>query len=173
MKLNPVTSLIRGKAVLLVDDSIVRGTTSRHIVEILRAAGATSVFFASAAPAIRYPNVYGIDMPTSSELIAYKRDEAQVAEAIGADWVVYQSIPDLVAAVRTCNPSLRSFDMSCFDGVYCAGPLPAGYFERLHTERGETNGFHKPRFVFLISFCCSLVFLRLTNWDEGRGLFEL
>jgi len=137
MKLNPVSAVIRGKAVLLVDDSIVRGTTSRHIVEIMRAAGATAVYFASAAPAIRYPNVYGIDMPTSTELIAYNRDELDVAEAIGADWVVYQSIPDLVAAVRTVNPALRAFDMSCFDGVYCAGPLPVGYFEKLRAERGE------------------------------------
>ena len=139
MKLNPVASVIRGRAVLLVDDSIVRGTTSKHIVEIVRAAGATAVYVASAAPPIRHPNVYGIDMPTFSELIAYGRDEAQVAAAIGADWVVYQAIEDLVGSVRACNPALTSFDMSCFDGVYCAGKLPDSYFEKLGRTRGEAR----------------------------------
>jgi amidophosphoribosyltransferase len=146
LKLNPVAALIKGKSVLLVDDSIVRGTTSKHIVEIVRAAGARHVYFASAAPAIRFPNVYGIDMPTRKELIAYNRDEAQISKEISADWVIYQSIPDLVSAVRACNPKLRNFDMSCFDGIYCAGPLPDGYFDSLDQERSDeakekgTNG---------------------------------
>lgn len=137
LKLNPVASIIKGKSVLLVDDSIVRGTTSKHIVEIVRAAGAKHVYFASAAPAIRYPNVYGIDMPTRKELIAFGRTEDTIAREISADWVCYQSIPDLVSAVRQCNPKLRQFDMSCFDGVYCAGPLPEGYFDDLENSRND------------------------------------
>jgi amidophosphoribosyltransferase len=137
MKLNPVPSVIKGKNVLLVDDSIVRGTTSKHIVEIVRGAGASAVYFASAAPAIRFPNVYGIDMPSRAELIAHGRDEQQVAEAIGADWVVYQDLQDLVNAVRTSNPQLISFDMSCFDGVYVAGDLPDSFFDKLHAQRND------------------------------------
>ena len=137
LKLNPVTSVLRNRAVLLVDDSIVRGTTSKHIVEMVRAAGASAVYFASAAPAVRFPNVYGIDMPSRMELIAHGRDEDQVAEAISADWVVYQTIDDLVASVRSCNPQLTSFDCSCFNGVYCAGDLPDAYFEKLHAQRND------------------------------------
>ncbi|KAH9258009.1 amidophosphoribosyltransferase [Batrachochytrium salamandrivorans] len=137
LKLNPVSALIKGKSVLLVDDSIVRGTTSRHIVEIMRQAGATNVYFGSAAPAIRYPNVYGIDMPTSRELIAFGRTEKEIATAISADWVVFQAVPDLVSAVRSCNPKLRMFDMSCFDGVYCGGALPDEYFQDLNAERSD------------------------------------
>ena len=138
LKLNPVASIIKDKSVLLVDDSIVRGTTSKHIVDIVRAAGAKNVYFASAAPAIRYPNVYGIDMPTRNELIAYNRDEKEISKLLNADWVCFQSIPDLVSAVRACNPKLRTFDMSCFDGVYCAGGLTQEYFDMLEEKRNDS-----------------------------------
>ncbi len=137
LKLNPVASVIRGKSVLIVDDSVVRGTTSKHIVEIVRAAGAAHVYFASAAPAIRHPNVYGIDMPTREELIAYQRTDDEVAACISADWIVYQTIADLKSAVRAANPKLKQYDMSCFDGVYVAGQLDDAYFEKLGQERNE------------------------------------
>lgn len=115
-KLNPCRGVFEGKNVMLVDDSIVRGTTSEQIVQMVRAAGAKKVFFCSASPAIRYPNVYGIDMPVQAELIAFGRDEAEIAQAISADWVVYQDMDDLTDAVRACNPEIQLFDCSCFSG---------------------------------------------------------
>ena len=135
-KLNPIGLEFRGKNVLLVDDSIVRGTTSREIVQMARDAGARRVYFASAAPPIRYPNVYGIDMPSASELIAHGRSEEEVCAAIGADRLFYQALEDLVAAVRTGNPAIRRFDTSVFTGEYVTGVSPE-YLRVLEHERSD------------------------------------
>ena len=110
LKLNPVRELLAGKRVVLVDDSIVRGTTCRQIIEMARDAGAENVYFASAAPPVRYPNVYGIDMPSASELIAHNRSVEQVCELIGADWLVYQDLDDLVASSAEGNPAIERFE---------------------------------------------------------------
>lgn len=134
-KLNAMSVEFKDKNVLLVDDSIVRGTTSGEIVEMARLAGAKKVFFASAAPAVRYPNVYGIDMPTQQELIAHNRSEAQICQAIGADGLVYQDLEDMKQAVRDINPQLSQFDTSCFDGVYVTGDIDQAYLERLRVRR--------------------------------------
>jgi amidophosphoribosyltransferase len=125
--------------VLLVDDSIVRGTTSQEIVQMARDAGANKVFFASAAAPVRFPNVYGIDMPTRNELIAHERDTDAVRSAIGADALVYQHVDDLARSVSDVNPSLRQFDSSCFDGSYVTGDVSAMYLDRLESFRNRTN----------------------------------
>ncbi len=135
-KLSAIDMEFRGKNVLLVDDSIVRGTTSREIVDMVRAAGANKVFFASAAPPVRFPNVYGIDMPTQSELIATGRDTDEVAREIGADGLVYQNLEDLEQSIRDLNPAMRSFESSCFNGCYITGDIDAAYLERLSQTRG-------------------------------------
>ncbi|MEF8710738.1 MAG: amidophosphoribosyltransferase [Candidatus Accumulibacter propinquus] len=126
-KLNTVAQEFKGKRVLLVDDSIVRGTTSREIVEMARAAGALKVYFASASPPVRYPNVYGIDMPTRSELIATGRTGEEIAREIGADALVYQDLDALKASIRDLKPSLCHFDTSCFDGCYVTGDVSPEY----------------------------------------------
>jgi len=126
--------------VMLVDDSIVRGTTCREIVQMARDAGARKVYFASAAPEVRYPNVYGIDMPAASELIAAGRTVEEVQELIGADWLVYQDLEDLVACAREGNQSIERFDCSVFDGHYVTGDIDAEYLERLERQRGEATG---------------------------------
>lgn len=138
LKLNAIRSEFAGKNVLLVDDSIVRGTTSRQIVQIAREAGAASVYFASAAPPIRHPNVYGIDMPNREELIAHSKTEEQIAAAIGADWVIYQDLCDLEACVTQENTALDQFDSSCFNGVYVTGDVDEEYFVHLQRERSDT-----------------------------------
>jgi amidophosphoribosyltransferase len=126
--------------VLLVDDSIVRGTTSREIVQMARESGAKKVFFASAAPPVRYPNVYGIDMPTRAELIATGRTEQEIATLIGADAVIYQDLDALIEDVRSLNPSIERFDCSCFDGVYVTGDVSQEYLEGIEMRRdGESN----------------------------------
>ena len=135
-KLNPIPLEFRNRVVLLVDDSIVRGTTSRQIVQMARDAGARKVYLASAAPAIRHPNVYGIDMPAAEELIAHGRSEDGVQAALGCDWLIYQDLADLEWAVAEGNDALTGFDSSCFTGHYVTG-LEPGYFERLSAERGE------------------------------------
>jgi len=129
-----------GKNVLLVDDSIVRGTTSREIVQMARESGARKVFFASAAPPVRFPNVYGIDMPTRAELIAAHRSEDEVAREIGADALVYQDLDALKEAVRRCNPKLKSFETSCFDGRYITGDITPDYLSQLAVERNQARG---------------------------------
>ena len=129
----------KGKNVLLVDDSIVRGTTSREIVDMARAAGANKVYFASAAPPVRFPNVYGIDMPTQSELIATGRSDEEIARAIGADSLVYQDLHDMQQAVRDLNPKLSRFEASCFDGEYITGDITAEYLARLGQSRAESG----------------------------------
>ncbi|QJR14683.1 amidophosphoribosyltransferase [Usitatibacter palustris] len=136
-KLNAMAIEFRGKNVLLVDDSIVRGTTSREIVSMARESGANKVFFASAAPPVRFPNVYGIDMPSRAELIANGRDEAQIAEAIGADAVIYQELDALIEAVRTCNPAIERFDCSCFDGNYITGDVSESYLASIEASRAD------------------------------------
>jgi len=137
-KLNPINLEFKGKNVILVDDSIVRGTTSKEIVQMARDAGARRVYFASASPPVRYPNIYGIDMPAASELIAHGRDPDQVADAIGADRVLYQSLDDLVASVRKGNPRLMSFDCSVFTGRYVT-EVDASYFQSLEARRNDSS----------------------------------
>jgi amidophosphoribosyltransferase len=139
-KLNPVGIEFKDKVVLLVDDSIVRGTTSREIVNMARDAGAKKVYFASAAPPVRYPNVYGIDMPNQSELVATGRTEAEVALEIGADLLIYQDLEGLKDAVRKANPKLTNFEASCFDGKYITGDITADYLSHLAIERDEARG---------------------------------
>ncbi|MBL8250507.1 MAG: amidophosphoribosyltransferase [Candidatus Competibacter sp.] len=137
-KLNPIDLEFRGKNVLLVDDSIVRGTTSEQIIQMAREAGARRVYFASAAPPVRYPNVYGIDMPAAHELIAHGRSEEEVARAIGADYLIFQDLADLEEAVRRGNPRLQRFDASCFTGEYVTGDIDRRYLERLARARCDS-----------------------------------
>ena len=147
-KLNPIRLEFNGRNVLLVDDSIVRGTTSEQLVQMARRSGAKKVYFCSAAPAIRHPNVYGIDMPTKTELIAHGRTDDEVASKIGADWLVYQDLEDLEDAVREVNPRLNQFDTSCFSGTYVTGDVDGKYFARLHEERNEgTKSKRDARFL--------------------------
>jgi amidophosphoribosyltransferase len=134
-KLNAIGVEFKGKSVLLVDDSIVRGTTSQEIVQMARDAGAARVSFASSAPPVRYPNVYGIDMPTRSELIASSRSVPEIRAAIGADALVFQELDDLKRAVHDCNPALRHFEASCFDGVYVTGDVNAAFLDRVERAR--------------------------------------
>jgi len=134
-KLNAMSIEFKGKNVLLVDDSIVRGTTSREIVMMAREAGANKVFFASAAPPIRYPNVYGIDMPTRDELIAHSRSDEDIRVAIGADALLYQSIGAMKQAVRDAGPRVKQFDASCFDGQYVTGDITPAYLDRIENAR--------------------------------------
>ena len=134
-KLNPVPLEFEGKNVLLVDDSIVRGTTSGEIVQMARDAGARKVYFASAAPPVRYPYVYGIDMPAASELIASNKTVEEIAEFIGADRLIYQDLDDLVEAVRAGNPVVPCFDTSCFSGEYVTGDIDADYLAALERNR--------------------------------------
>jgi len=139
-KLNPVGVEFRDKVVLLVDDSIVRGTTSREIVQMARESGARKVYFASASPPVRYPNVYGIDMPNQRELVATGRTEAEIAREIGADLLIYQDLAALEAAIRAVNPALTNFDASCFDGHYITGDVTNDYLCALAVERDEARG---------------------------------
>jgi amidophosphoribosyltransferase len=135
-KLNPVELEFRKKTVLLVDDSIVRGTTSKQIIQMAREAGAKKVYFASAAPPVRFPNVYGIDMPATAELVAHGRSEEEVRQLLGADWLVYQDLDDLVAAVAEGNEDLKRFDTSCFSGEYVTG-LQSDYLHDLEFSRSD------------------------------------
>src|ERR1700742_1319282 len=136
-KLNAVDMEFRGKNVLLVDDSIVRGTTSAQIIDLAREAGAKKVYFASAAPPVRFPNVYGIDMPATSELVAANRTVDEVAHLIGADWLVYQDLEDLVSACHHDDSRVTEFDTSCFSGEYVTGDVTPEYLERLQGERSD------------------------------------
>jgi amidophosphoribosyltransferase len=134
-KLNAIGSEFKGKSVLLVDDSIVRGTTSREIVQMAREAGAKRVIFASAAPPVKFPNVYGIDMPTRDELIAYGRTDEEVCREITADALVYQDVEDLKRSISDINPALRNFEASCFDGNYITGDISRDYLDRIEFAR--------------------------------------
>ena len=136
-KLNAISSEFKGKNVLLVDDSIVRGTTSGQIIEMARESGAKKVYFASAAPEIRFPNVYGIDMPSANELIAYGREIDQISDLIQADGLIFQDISDLVAAVQHENPQISRFETSVFDGNYITGDVDQTYLERIDAARND------------------------------------
>jgi amidophosphoribosyltransferase len=135
-KLNAINMEFKGKNVLLVDDSIVRGTTSREIVMMAREAGARHVYFASAAPPVRFPNVYGIDMPTRGELIASDRSDEEIRREIGADALIYQDLGDLKAALRAVNPGVSNFEASCFDGNYITGDVTVEYLSSVESNRG-------------------------------------
>ncbi|HHJ14289.1 MAG TPA: amidophosphoribosyltransferase [Gammaproteobacteria bacterium] len=137
-KLNAIDLEFRDKNVMLVDDSIVRGTTSQQIIQMARDAGARKVYFASAAPPVRYPNVYGIDMPTKDELIAHGRSVEEVAREIGADWLVYQDLGDLVEAVRKGNPGIQDFDCSVFTGEYITGGVDGDYLDHIERLRSDS-----------------------------------
>ena len=134
-KLNAIASEFKGKRVLLVDDSIVRGTTSKEIVQMARDAGARKVYMASAAPPVRFPNVYGIDMPTKDELIAHNRSTEEIRQYIGADALIYQDVAAMKKVVGTLNPKLDGFEASCFDGVYITGDITAADFDTLAAQR--------------------------------------
>ncbi len=138
-KLNTIELEFRGKNVLLVDDSIVRGTTCRQIIQMARDAGAEKVYFASAAPAVKFQNVYGIDMPSRKELIGYNRSEEEIQSEIGADWLIYQDLEDLIAASSEGNPDVPQFDCSVFDGNYITGDVDEHYLADLEDERSDEN----------------------------------
>ena len=138
-KLNAIASEFAGRNVLLVDDSIVRGTTSKEIVQMAREAGARKVYLASAAPPVRYPNVYGIDMPTKDELVAHGRSVEEIRQIIGADALIYQDVDAMKRAIGQLNPSLRGFDASCFDGVYVTGDITEGDIDRMNHQRVKTD----------------------------------
>ena len=137
-KLNPVPLEFEGKTVLLVDDSIVRGTTCRQIIQMARDAGARQVYFASACPPVRYPNVYGIDMPSAMELIAHDRTEDEICEAIGADWLVFQDIEDLIQCSLEGNSQVDGFDCSVFNKEYVTGDIDDDYLMSVHNARNDT-----------------------------------
>jgi amidophosphoribosyltransferase len=134
-KLNAIASEFKGRNVLLVDDSIVRGTTSKEIVQMAREAGAARVYMASAAPPVRWPNVYGIDMPTKGELIAHDRSIEEIRAFIGADALIYQDIVAMKRVVAALNPKLDGFEASCFDGDYITGDISTADFDAIATQR--------------------------------------
>ncbi|MFC4314666.1 amidophosphoribosyltransferase [Steroidobacter flavus] len=136
-KLNVIDLEFRGKNVLLIDDSIVRGTTSAQIIDLAREAGARRVYFASAAPPVRHANVYGIDMPTASELVASNKTDEEVAKSIGADKLIYQDLDDLVRACLHHDSHIEQFDTSCFSGEYVTGDITPAYLKRLEDERSD------------------------------------
>ena len=136
-KLNPIELELKDKNVLLIDDSIVRGTTSKRIIEMTRSTGAKKVFFASAAPPVKYPNVYGIDMPASSELIASGKSEEELAGFIGADWLIYQTLDDLIEAVKFDETGVQAFDTSCFSGEYVTNDISQKYLKSLESKRSD------------------------------------
>ena len=138
-KLNAIGSEFRGKNVLLVDDSIVRGTTSREIIMMAREAGAKRVYFASASPPVRHANVYGIDMPSRTELIAAFRNDEEIRQEIGADALIYQDLEAMKSAVRDINPALTQFDTSCFDGHYITGDVSADYLSSIEAARSKPS----------------------------------
>lgn len=139
-KLNPLPLEFQDKNVLLVDDSIVRGTTCQQIINMARGAGAKKVYFASAAPPIRYPNVYGIDMPVKSELIAYGKTDEEIQEAIGADWLIYQDMEDMIRSVVPSDENIENhhFDCSVFDGKYITDDIDEAYLDHLRDSRNDS-----------------------------------
>ena len=137
-KLNPIELELKDKNILLIDDSIVRGTTSKRIIEMARETGAKKVFFASAAPPVKYPNVYGIDMPASSELIASGKSEKELAEFIGADWLIYQTLGDLIESVKFEETNIQGFDTSCFSGEYVTNDISQKYLNHIESKRNDT-----------------------------------
>ncbi len=138
-KLNPIDLEFKDKVVLLVDDSIVRGTTSRQIIEMARASGAKKVYFASAAPPIRHQNVYGIDMAATTELVAHQRSEREIEEFIKADWLIYQNLDDLIMAAQTGNEEIKQFECSIFDGKYVTDDIDDTYLKNLEELRNDKS----------------------------------
>jgi amidophosphoribosyltransferase len=136
-KLNAIGMEFKGRNVLLVDDSIVRGTTSREIVQMAREAGANKVFMASAAPPVRFPNVYGIDMPTKEELIAHGRTLEEIRDYIGCDALIYQDVDAMKRAVYALRPGLENVEASCFDGTYITGDVSAADFDAMKAQRAS------------------------------------
>ncbi len=149
-KLNAINLEFEGKNVLLVDDSIVRGTTSKQIIQMARDAGAKKVYFASAAPPVRYPNVYGIDMPAANELIAHNRNEDEISAFIGADKMIYQNLADLISAVQHGNPKIKHFDTSCFSSEYITGDIDAVYLDYIENLRRDGAQLARERESFNI-----------------------
>lgn len=139
-KLNAIVQEFKGRNVLLVDDSIVRGTTSKEIVQMAREAGARRVYMASAAPPVRYPNVYGIDMPTPAELVAHGRTVEEIRDFIGADALIYQDVDAMKRVVQALNPKITSFEASCFDGVYITGDVSLSDFQAMEAQRTQAQG---------------------------------
>jgi len=141
LKLNTIKSEFKDKVVLLIDDSIVRGTTSMELVMLAREAGAKKVYFASAAPPVMYPNVYGIDIPTRAELVAYGRNEEEIARVLGADRVIYNDLQDVEESVRSVNPErLNLFDSSCFNGKYITEEVTEDYLRGVEQTRQAKSG---------------------------------
>ena len=138
-KLNAIGSEFKGKNVLLVDDSIVRGTTSKQIIEMAREAGAKKVYMASAAPPVKFPNVYGIDMPASNEFVAYEKTDKEISDFIGADKLFYQNLDDLIMSVREDGSPIQKFDASCFDGKYVTEDVTQDYLKELDTVRNDAS----------------------------------
>ena len=138
-KLNPIDLEFKDKVVLLVDDSIVRGTTSRQIIEMARSSGAKKVYFASAAPPIRYQNVYGIDMAVTTELVAHQRTEKEIEDFIKADWLVYQDLDDLITTVQVGNEKISQFECSIFDGKYVTDDIDDTYLKNLEDVRNDKS----------------------------------
>ena len=138
-KLNPIDLEFKDKVVLLVDDSIVRGTTSRQIIEMARSSGAKKVYFASAAPPIRYQNVYGIDMAATTELVAHQRTEKEIEAFIMADWLVYQDLDDLISTVQVGNKKISQFECSIFDGKYVTDDIDDKYLKNLEDVRNDKS----------------------------------
>ncbi|MCP5206668.1 MAG: amidophosphoribosyltransferase [Hahellaceae bacterium] len=155
-KLNAIELEFRGKNVMLVDDSIVRGTTCKEIVQMARDAGAKKVYFASAAPAVRYPNVYGIDMPAAKELIAHGRTEQEIEKLIGSDWLLYQDLDDLIESAHEGNPHITGWDCSVFNGKYITGDIDAAYLSSLEQARSDDNKAKKER-----------------DTNDGHGIIDL
>ncbi|MFL2981171.1 MAG: amidophosphoribosyltransferase [Methylophilaceae bacterium] len=136
-KLNPIKVEFKGKNVLLIDDSIVRGTTAKEIVQMARDAGAKNVYLASAAPPVKYPNVYGIDMPSRNELLAFNKDDKDICEEVGADGLIYQDLDELKKNITEENNNLKLFDCSCFDGIYVTGGIDENYLNSLEAKRSD------------------------------------
>ncbi len=163
-KLNAMRIEFKDKTVLIVDDSIVRGTTSYEIVQMARESGAKKVIFASAAPPVRFPNVYGIDMPTRSELVAYGRTHDEINDLIGADQLIYQSVEDMKKAVQDINPNIKNFEASCFDGHYITGDITEAYLDALEAARNIANT-EEDRKSDPSDFARSQLHLHLANGD--------
>ncbi len=163
-KLNAMRIEFKDKTVLIVDDSIVRGTTSYEIVQMARESGAKKVIFASAAPPVRFPNVYGIDMPTRSELVAYGRTHDEINQLIGADQLIYQSVEDMKKAVQDINPNIKNFESSCFDGCYISGDITEAYLDALEAARHIANT-EEDRKSDSSDFARSQLHLQLANGD--------
>lgn len=164
-KLNAIPLEFRDKNVLLVDDSIVRGTTCEEIVRMAREAGARKVYFASAAPPVAYPNVYGIDMPAARELIAHGRTTEEVCEAIGADWLIYQDLEDLKASLTEGNPEITEFDCSVFDGNYIVGNVDQAYLDHLENQRND-KAREKDNEQYLSDSNYAIGLHNEPSWDE-------